>query len=122
MFEQIDPLPGAQSQLFIDHWNGQAALGEGALDVRGHVVWPLVGVSEEMRVRGGDALEEGLQVGARAGVGILLNEQAGRGVWHENMADAASQLALLHHFSDLVSDFEEALAGGFDDNLALMHA
>ena len=84
----------AEAELPVEERDAERGLGERRLDVRRHVVGPLgvVLVAHPWLVAVGDkAGEEALQVGPHGGIGVLLDDQAGRGVADEDRAQPRPQ-------------------------------
>src|SRR6185369_3856314 len=75
---EVDPLPGAETEVAVQDGDGERGGGEGRLDVRGHVVRPFGSVGVEGIALGDEAVEPGLQVAAGRRVGVLLDGQARR--------------------------------------------
>lgn len=73
MFEEVDALPGAEGQTAGDHGDGELGLRQGGPDVGRHVVRALAAVAVAVGGLGHEALEEGLQIGADAGIGVFLD-------------------------------------------------
>ena len=78
MFEQINALPGSQSQPSPVDRYGEVSLGESGAYVRGHVVRAFGGVPVKLGLLGHQPGEEIIQIGGYVRVGVLLNQQ-GRG-------------------------------------------
>jgi len=55
-----------------------------------------------------------LEVAADGRIGVFLNEQARRRVPDEHGAQAGARVGMTDHVPDLLGDFGEARAGGFD--------
>jgi len=80
--------------------------------VRGHVVGPFGRVGVGRIVLGHLAVEPSLQVTTGRRVGVILDQEGGRGVLHEDMTGTGSDPGLADHRGDLVRDLVEADAPG----------
>ena len=92
MLEEIDALPGAQCQCAVLHGDAERHRHHRGFDMGGHVIETFVGVGQIGHRRIGrwrdQAVEEIAQVGLHFGIGIFLNEQAGRRVTHKQREQA----------------------------------
>ena len=77
---QVDALPCAQQQFTCLKWHAELGRGQGALDVSGHVIWPLQGVRVQRVVLGHQSIQPLFQVHPRAVVVVFLNQEARGGV------------------------------------------
>ena len=77
MLEQINPLPGPQSELTAHDRNRKLDAGHRRADVGRHVVGAFIRVPIPPRLLGREAVEKYLEIGANIRCGILLNEQSG---------------------------------------------
>lgn len=76
----------------------------------GHVIRALVVVDPAPRF--GRKLAYPIpEIAEHVGVGVLLNDQAGRGVLHENRAQRSFETAPRHHFGQLARDIAETASG-----------
>lgn len=121
VFPQINALPGAEGEVAAHDGDGDAGGGQCGLDVRGHVVGAFAGVGVERVVLGDEAAEPGFEVAFRAGVGVLLDDETGRGVADEDGAEAGVDLGGTDDGTDLAGELVEALAAGFDGELLSRH-
>jgi len=117
VFPEKYPLPGPQGQLATDHGDGEAAGGEGRLDMGGHVIRSF----HRMGVQGIAFLDQSakpvLQIVPGSGVGIFLNDQTGGGVLEKNSAQAFRYRRLPNTGSDFGGDLVEPLPVGGDRQL-----
>ncbi len=91
VLEQINVLPGSESQPAVQEWDGQMSLRQSGTDVRGHVVGAL-GIVPVVRVSIRDEpLEKGIEVMQHIRVGVFLNEQGGGGVLYKEGEQAGVQ-------------------------------
>ena len=80
MLEQINTLPGSQSELALQDRNCELYAGQRCADVCGHVVGAFVRVPILAGVLRRQAVEKCLQIAANVPRGVLLYEQSGRGM------------------------------------------
>src|SRR4051794_24445838 len=85
---QIDALPSPESEPTRVHGNRELRRREGGAHMRRHVVGPFSAVLEERVTVGSETREEPLEIGPNIGVRVLLDEQAGGGVPHEERQQA----------------------------------
>ena len=126
VFEEVDALPGSEGEFAVYKRNRQVHLGKGRFEVSRHVVRTF-GV---MPIRTGlgpglgrEAIEEGLEVGAHGGIGVLLDEEGRGGVATEDGEQTGMHALLPHPLVDGGGAFVEALAPGcdFEDVGCLLH-
>ena len=86
MFEEKNPLPGAESEAATCDWNLFGGLGDRAAQMGRHVIGAFGGVGVTRVVLRGNPPEPLLEVAAGGGVGILLDHQTGAGVLEEYRA------------------------------------
>src|SRR5439155_7722709 len=80
MLEEEDALPDAELEPAVGDGDRQLRLGQRTLDVRRHVVRPLVVVAVEAHILRHDPAQERVEIVADVGRGILLDQERGRGV------------------------------------------
>ena len=73
VFPEVEALPCAECKTGILERDGKIDAGEGAADVRGHVVGAFGGVDEEAVAVGNEACHEGFKIAADVGVGVFLD-------------------------------------------------
>src|ERR1700738_1380632 len=78
VLEEEDPLPHAELEPAVGDRDRQLRLGQRTLDVRRHVVGPLVVVAIEADVLRHDPAQEGVEIVAGGGGGGLLDPERGR--------------------------------------------
>ncbi len=84
VLKEKEALPGSQGHLAVDHRNDFTGASENHANVRGHVIWPFIGVTEVGRIFRDELVETGVQYSARALVGILHDHEPGAGVLQED--------------------------------------
>ena len=84
MFEKEDALPCAEHKIAIMNRNDLTGAGEGHAQVARTIVRALIGVDEVREVFRNEVIEEGMEIGARFGIGILHDHKAGTGVLNKN--------------------------------------
>ena len=114
MLEQEDALPRPERHAACGNGDRLAGAREYHSEVRGHVVWPLGGVDEIVRILRHEALEELVQVRPRGGICIFIDDERGARVLDENRGGAGSHAAVADDVRDLVGDLARALALGAD--------
>src|SRR5215472_9849905 len=114
VFEQKDPLPGAELQPPVGNRNGQLGLRQCALDVGRHIVRPLVIVPVEGDVFGDDPLQKGVEIVPDVGRHILLDQQRGRSVRDVEAQQPGRDLLALGPARHLGGDFSDLAWGSFD--------
>ena len=110
MLEEEDPLPGPQSHPAIDNRNDLAASTQHHANVGRHVILTFVGVNKIRRVFRNKMIKERMKVRARAGVGILHDDQARTGVLDENRDGACLDTRLGNNTGNLPGDLISPLA------------
>src|SRR5690606_33913868 len=120
MLPEVDPLPGAEREATVSHGNVEAYRGERALDVRRHVIGPLVCMPEPRGVLGNELVEELLEILTRGGIGVLLDAEARGRVADENVTEPDVDAALLHDSRDLPRHVIEAAARSAHPNHLLV--
>ena len=113
-------LPGPERQAPLRDGNHLARLRDRSSDVRGHVVGALGAVRVGPVAIRGDAFQPGLEVGPRAGVGVLLDQETAGGVRTEDRAQARRESkakSLGHSLSALQSNHEGVLIDRIHDTL-----
>src|SRR5262249_14057213 len=111
---EVDPLPGAEHQAAPDDRDREGDTGEGRLDVRGDVVGTFRRWRVGRVVLGQEALEPGLEIALRRGIGVLLDHEARGGVPHEDGAEALVELGAGHERLHLARDLVQTLAARVD--------
>ena len=86
------------------------ALGERGLDVGRHVVRAFRAVAVERRVLGHELVQEGFQIALDVRIGVLLDDQRGRGVAQEQGEQPLAQGLGGEPGGDLAGDLGEAPA------------
>src|SRR5437868_4191617 len=89
MLVKIDRLPDTEAHVAAVDGNRQRRLGERRSHVRRHVVGTFGGVYEERVSVLHETGEERLEVAQHVRIGVLLDQQAGRGVAYEEREQAA---------------------------------
>ncbi len=122
VFEEVDALPGSQSEPAVYQRDRELHLGERRFEMSRHVI----GAFRVMPVRSGlrrEAIEESLEVGAHGGVGVLLDEEGCRGVAAEDGEETGVHALLPHPLVDGGGALVEALAAGgdFEGVCCLLH-
>jgi hypothetical protein len=91
---QGDALPGAQGEPAVDDGDRELRRRERAAHMGRHVVHAFLAVQEERVAVAHQPGEEALEVVAHLRVGVLLHQQAGRGVAHEERQQALADAAV----------------------------
>jgi hypothetical protein len=73
VLKEEDPLPDAELEPAVGDRDRQLRLGQRTLDVRRHVVGPLVVVTIEAHILRDDPAQEGVEIVADVGRGVLLD-------------------------------------------------
>jgi hypothetical protein len=76
MLEQINPLPGPQSEMTVHDRNRKLHAGQRRADMGRHVVGAFICVPIPPHRLRREAVEKSLEIGANIRCGILLNEQS----------------------------------------------
>ena len=104
VFEEENPLPGAQLKLAARDWNDFTRSSQCHAQMARHVVGTLGDMNEIAGVFRNQAVEESVQVRPRGGVGVFVDDQAGAGVLDEHRRDTRHDSALTNDLSDLIRD------------------
>ena len=113
VFKQINCLPYSKRWGAVLDWYRKAGLGEGGLDVGGHIVGTLGDVAI-VAALGCDAAEEVEQVGLDVGIRVLLHDQGGRGMAAPDCEQAGGDPLLVDPGADGRRDVVKGLALGGD--------
>lgn len=113
VFEEVDALPGSEGEFAADEGDRKLDLGERCFEVGRHVVRTF-GVVPVGAGLGREAIEEGLEVCAHGGIGVLLNEEGCGGVAAEDGEETGVQALLPNPLGDGGGALVEALAAGGD--------
>ena len=117
VLEQENALPAAEIGLALDHRDRQMGLGQGRPDVRRHVVGAFLGVGVVADVLRHQFAEERVDVVEDARVGVLLDQERGRGMMEvdgqQPARDALGRNPGPHPLGDLV----EPLTVGREEQL-----
>ena len=82
--------------------------------MRGHVVQTFGFVDIALVVFGRDFLEKIFQIRLDVGIGVLLNEQRGRGVAAENRQESGRDILRAKPARDLGADLDKTFAAGLN--------
>src|SRR4051794_3042730 len=107
---EIEALPGPQIESGLGDRDRDRGRRQDRPDMRGHVVWPFGGVSEDGVPVGDQPGEVAFEVGTDARIGVLADDQRGAGVVDEHRAEPASDARLADDARDLAGDLEGAPA------------
>jgi hypothetical protein len=110
MLEQINPLPGPQSELTAHDRNRNLDAGHGRADVGRHVVVAFICVPIPASLLRREAVKKSLEIGANIGCGVLLNKQSGRGVPNKQRQKSCLQRARLEPIGDIARNLDESTA------------
>ena len=121
VLEQVDPLPGTESQATIDHRNGHRRLGDRGANVRRHVVRSLVGMTVAPIAVGCDPGEPVVEVGEHIWIGVLLDHQRGRSVLEEEVAESSREASLDDHLTNHGRDVVQTARRRRQDDPSLVH-
>ena len=91
VLEEEDALPDAELEPAVADRDRQLRLGQRTLDVRRHVVGPLVVVAVEAHILRHDPAQKGVEVVAHVGRRIFLDQERGRGVLDVDGKQTASR-------------------------------
>src|ERR1700740_448813 len=80
MLQQKNPLPHAELKPAISDRDRQLNLGQGAFDVRRHIVGALVVVAIEGDILRHQPVQKGVEIAQHVRRGVLLDQQRSRGV------------------------------------------
>ena len=83
MLPQVDALPGAQGQAAVEHGDGEGGGGERRFNMGRHVIAAFQRVGIVGIILAHQPVEPSFQIVAGGRVGILLDEQACRGMADE---------------------------------------
>ena len=114
VLENEDTLPRSQREPPVHHRHDLAGPREHHPQVGGRIIGTFGGVNVMALVLGHEPLEERVQIGPRAGVGVFVDDEARAGVLHEHGRRAGGDAARAHHAGHVVGDFVRALAPGVD--------
>ncbi len=104
VFEEIDALPGPEIAAALVDGDGQRRRGQRGAHVGGHVVGPLARVHEERIAVGDQAIEEGVEVAPDVRVRVLVDDERGAGVVHEDAGEALFHSRAAHDPLDVGGD------------------
>src|SRR6185369_818072 len=122
---EVDGLPGSERDVALHHRDGERGLGERGADVARHVVRALGGGVVEAVTIGDEPGEEALEVREHLRIGVLLDDQAGRGVADETGDDGRARAGrrdakAVHEVGHLAGDVVQATpVGGDGDGVRL---
>jgi hypothetical protein len=114
MFPKINSLPGAQGELAFHDRNGEVYAGQRGADVGGHVIFAFGSVDEKRVAIGDEPGEEFFEIAADIRVGILLDEEGGRGMAEMKGEEAVLQVVFGEPRGDFVREFIEAATASGD--------
>ena len=112
MFEQIDSLPGSQSEPALDDRNGNVSGGQCSANMSRHVVGALLRVPVPPRLLRGQAFKKRLEIRADVRGRVFLNQQSGRGVPAKQGQEAGLHSAGLKPIEDVTGHLDEPAAAG----------
>ncbi len=120
---EVDSLPGSQHESPSGNGNLFRGLGQGRADVGRHVVRALSVVDVAPAVFWYELGKEIFQIPQHVGVGVFLDQQAGRGVAQKQGAQASCDARFRDDGFNFRGDFAQRLAGSlnFEQLLVVGH-
>lgn len=114
MFEEENPLPGAECHAAILNGYRLAGAGERHAYVAGHVVGSFQRMNEPRGAFRHELIKEGFQILPRRGIGVFHDYQAGAGVAHKHGDDTIADAGIRNGTQHLIGDFNQPFATGAD--------
>src|SRR5437867_5929897 len=112
MFEYVNALPSSKRQPPIDEWNRNLGLRKRSANMRGHVVCSLRIVPIERLIIRRQARQERVEIRQHIRVGVLLDQQRGRGMANEEGEQPGGQPLPFCPSPHLVGRFMKSATGG----------
>ena len=119
VFPKIDPLPRAQGQQAVRHWDRKIHRRERSPYVRGHVDVTLRRVNIPPVAIGRQPSEDHLEIHPDVGIGIFLDLEGCRRMAQMKNAETGMDRLLPDKFLHFASDLHQATPGGLEDHFAL---
>ena len=110
MLPEKDSLPSPKPETGSDHGDRKAGCGQRGLDMGGHIIGTFRSMGEDGVIFLDQAIQPILQVPTGSRIGVLLNDQTGRGVLHHHRAQSLIDTRVAHRGLDLRGDLVESLA------------
>jgi hypothetical protein len=114
VLEHVNTLPRPERQPPVNHGNDLARAGQRHSQVRGGVVAAFRRVDVVAFVLRHQPLEEFVQIGPGAPVGVFIDDQTCARVLNENRGRTGPHAAFAHHARDFLRDFIGAFAASAD--------
>ena len=108
---EIDALPGPERKPPAGHGNDKMRRGQGLLDMPLHVIRTFVAMGVKRIVFRRQAIQPLLKIAPDRRIGVLLDQQARRGVLHEQRAQSFLHAGFAHQRLQALGEFMQALAG-----------
>lgn len=120
VLKKKESLPGAECHLPIHHRDHFACPGESHANMRGHVIRPLVSVHKVRSVLGNEMIKKGMQVGPRARIGILHDDQTCAGVPDKDGCCSRRNSRFSNDVLNLAGDLVSSFSGRADGKAGSM--